>query len=194
MALPQDVLSSQVVYAPFEAPRSEVKLPLEDYDYGGVALSDASQGLKAKVWRGFVDGNDVKFEAPGVSASVIFTEPGITDLAITFDQNGRPFVAYMVGAVAKFRWYDALAAGYSVTTLPAGSKDPRCQLDDKRYSQAQTSDIILAYVRLGTLYTRKQRDRYLIEYAMATGLPAGKLVQVGMNIGNRFQFYVQPGA
>lgn len=193
MAMPQDVLSSQVIQAAFEPPRTDTKLNLEDYDYGPVAVGDASEGLRVRVWRGFVDGNNIKVEAPGVPAATIFTYSAVTELAFTFDQNGRPFFAFVSAGAAFIRWYDSTIEDFTITALPAGAANPRCQLDDKRFSQTNSSDILLIYVRAGNLCMRRQRDRYTIEYVLANSLPSGRLVQVGMNVVNRFQCMYQPG-
>jgi hypothetical protein len=60
-------------------------------------------------------------------------------------------------------------------------------LDDKRPLQNAVSDVILAYTRSGNLYFRAQRDRYLVEYPLATAV-TGTLDKVGMNTVNRLQF------
>src|SRR3546814_4042279 len=70
--------------------------------------------------------------------------------------------------------------------MPSTGKNPRCSLDDKRELESANNDIILAYVRAGSLYVRYQRERYLDEHLMRAGV--SKLYQVGMNNQYRFQF------
>ena len=43
--LPQEVLSSEPVPAQFRYPRNVPRAPLIDYEYGGLALQDASRGI-----------------------------------------------------------------------------------------------------------------------------------------------------
>src|SRR3546814_4839361 len=63
--------------------------------------------------------------------------------------------------------------------MPSTVKNPRCSLDDKRELESANNDIILAYVRAGSLYVRYQRERYLDEHPMRAGVST--LYQVGMN-------------
>lgn len=154
---------------------------------GGVALNDASQGLNVQTWTITTDGTSVTIEGETVSPSVLFTGSGITEISLAFDQNMRPFVAFVDDEGAKYRWFDSLDSTTKITALP-GAVTPRCCLDDFRPSQVNASDIILAYVREGLLHFRAQRDRYTIEYPLsqvATGLNF-----VGMGVNLRLQFSV----
>lgn len=190
---PQNVLSTPNVPADFLPPRNVMKQMLIDYELGGIGIQDASQGLRVQTWKGEIIGNDVVLSAPAVAPTVIYSEPGITELSITFDQNMQPFIAYMVDyEVCRFRWFDTTISQFVVTTLPAGSFSPRCVLDDKRPAATAWSDIILTYIRGGTLYFRMQRDRYLVEYALTTGLNAHVLGSFGMNLRYRLQWQVIP--
>jgi hypothetical protein len=191
--LPDAVLSSQRLPAAFQAPRNVRREPLVDFDLGGIALQDPSQGLDVQTWRAEVIGDDVVLSADTVAPFVAFTQPGITEVAVTFDQNMQLFLAYMIeDEIAQFRWYDATIPGFVITTLPAGSCYPRCALDDKRASQTGSSDIILTYMRDGALYFRAQRDRYEIEYQLATGLDGYMIGQFGMHVRWRMQWQLVP--
>lgn len=190
MALPQNVLSTSNSVLQFEAPRDIAKLPLEDWDKGGVAVGDASQGLRVYDWRCFMDGNDVRVEVPGVvSPSTVISQANIAELAFTWDRAMRPFLAWQLeNGTCQYRWYDPLVSDFVISDLPSGSKNPRCQLDDKRVSQSAASDIILAYMNSGELRYRQQRDRYTVERVLKTDLGTKSLVQIGMSRANRFQF------
>jgi hypothetical protein len=193
MALPGNTLSTSQVYIEFLAPRDIYKVDLEDYEMGGVALSDTSGGLMAKVWHGYMDGDGFYLEAPGVSPTLVFTQPMVQEVSFTFDQSMRPFVTwYQTNGVAKYRWYDTLVSNYVISTLPSGSITPRASLDDKRASQSSASDIILAYVRNSALYYVQQRDRFETERLLESGIGTKKLDRIGMNRGYRFQFKYKP--
>lgn len=155
---------------------------------GGVALNDASQGLNVQTWTLSTDGTSVTIEGETVPQSVLFTGTGITEVSLAFDQNMRPFVAFVDGGGAKYRWFDPVDSTTKITPIGAGVVTPRCCLDDFRPSQTNASDIILAYVRGGSLFYRQQRDRYLVEYPL--GLPAQALNFVGMGVNLRLQFEV----
>lgn len=186
--LPDHVLSTETFAAQFRYPRNIPRRPLIDYEYGGVALNDASRGLRVKVWKAeYLDGQII-VSAPGVTPEAVLTIEGLRQLSFTFDQNMQIAVAYELedGGTA-FVWYDGTIPGY--TTLDLGAAiTPRCAIDDNRDYQTPRSDIILAYCRGGSLYFREQRDRYEDEYLLSDAVGQRGLIQVGMNRLWRFQF------
>lgn len=187
--LPDHVLSTEFFPAQFRFPRNIPRQPLVSYEYGGVALNDASQGLRARVWRGeYLDGSIV-LSADGVAPQTVLTIADVLNFDFTFDQNMRVAIAYQLNSGSShFYWFDSTIPGFTTLDLPAGSITPRCAIDDNRDSQIDVSDIILAYVREGHLYAREQRDRYTVEYDLYDGAGPGGLVQIGMNRLWRFQF------
>lgn len=164
--------------------------PLADYELGGVGLNDASQGLQVRLWRlDYVDNLNVVVQPDvGGSPTTLFSVSGISELALAFDQNMRPFVAYKLGTSIFLRWYDTTVPGF-VTTNFGVAKYPRLSLDDKRASQIGNSDVIFAYIRDNGLYYRQQRDRFTIERLLRDGLdPTLKLRAIGMSRNLRMQF------
>lgn len=192
MALPQNVLSTpRAVGAAFLPPRNIRKLPTVDYELGGVAIQDPSLGLRYQVWKGEIVGSDIVLSAPTVAPFVAFTAAGITEFQFTFDQNMQPFIAFMVdGEIAKYRWFDTTVASFVVTTLPADSYSVRCALDDKRAMQTPNSDVILTYLRGGSVYYRQQRDRYLTERSLKSGYGNHVIGAFGMNRVFRLQWQI----
>lgn len=187
--LPQEVLSTEPVPAQFRYPRNVPRAPLIDYEYGGVALNDATKGLRYQVWKGEYIDEQIVLSAPEVPAFALLDLPNVSEFGFTFDQNMNPFVAYeLTTGEARFYWFDSTIPGFTTTTLPAGSMSPRCALDDNRALQIPVSDIILAYVREGSLYFRAQRDRYLVEYLLSSSIGDSRLLQVGLSEQLRFQF------
>ena len=188
--IPNQSLSSVNSPSEFLPPRDITPFNvLDNYEIGGVALSDPSQGLQVKIWRGQLDGNNIVLSAEGVTPTTVVTDTDITEFQFTFDQNMQPFVAYVAGGAAKYLWYDTQLEDFRTTVLGADHITPRCAMDDKRRTQNAANDIILAYVRNNNLYFRAQRDRYTIEYLLYTGSIA-TVRQVGMTRGNRFQFRI----
>jgi hypothetical protein len=186
--LPNQELSSQVIRADFRYPRNIPRTQEIDYSLGGVNFNDPSEGLEVKAWRGVMDGGVVSLETLGVPPVSVLSDAGMIRFSFTFDQNMNRFIAYETESSAHYVWFDPTVSDYVTSTLPAGSQYARCGLDDHRALQTGTSDIILAYLRNGSLYFRAQRDRYLIEYLLETGLDDMELRQVGMNEKYRFQF------
>src|SRR5690606_34757120 len=195
--LPDDTLSDKAYPSGFNFPVKSAAASdkLQAWELGGVGLNDPSEGLMVKLWKGTLEIDKdtnvgyVYVQAPGVPKTLLFSGVGISEIDIAFDQNMNPFVAYMQGGDAKIWWYDPTVPGMVHTTLPAGSYDLRCTLDDKRQFNVGDSDIILSYLRSGTLYVRYQRERYDTEHVLRAGIGANaRLVSMAMNRGSRMQW------
>ena len=187
--IPQSVLSTDPVPAQFAYPRNVPRALLVDYEYGGVAINDASQGLRFQVWKGeYIEGNIV-LSAQTVAPFNALAIANVATFGFTFDQNMAPFFCYELedGSCA-FRWFDSTVPGFVTTALPNGSRSPRCCLDDNRALQIPVSDIILAYCRDTSLYFRAQRERYETEHELTDTIGASRLLQMGMNKQLRMQF------
>src|SRR5690606_19984672 len=121
---------------PVKGPLPEDKL--QDWELGGVALNDPSQGLMVKVWHAFTthdrdtDVVTVWVEAPGVPATELFSGLGITEVELAFDQKMKPSVAYQQGDDAQISWYEATIPGMRHTRLSSGSRTMRCTMDERR--------------------------------------------------------------
>lgn len=196
--LPDNTLSPKAFVDGFSFPVKQPGDFLVDWELAGVALNDPSEGLMVKLWKLTVEPNtdtgfqDVVVSAPGVAPIVLFSGNGITEAALSFDQNMNPFVAYLQSGVPKIYWYDPTIPAMTHTTLPAGCYDLRCTLDDKRQFNVGESDIVLGYIRAGNLCVRYQRERYAVENILRAGVGAdARLVSMAMNTGSRLQFRVR---
>ena len=191
--LPADSLSTSAVPSNYLFP--DILPPADDLDYelGGIGLNDPSAGMLFQVWTGrlvidpLTDVGSFFLSAPNTPEVLTLAGVGISDISFCFDQNMQPFVAFVQAGQAKYRWFDPTVNLQIITDLPAGTGTPRSCLDDKRFLQNSISDVILTYTRSGNLYYRQQRDRYGVEYLLATEV-VGQVLQVGMNVGNRLQF------
>lgn len=188
--IPGGVLSSKEVVSAFLPPRDAVPTPLVDYDNGPIAISDTSAGLFARQWRGrYINNADIVYDAPGVKPVVVYSTPDVSELSITFDQNGRPCFAYADKTGAHLYWYDPIAGDFVVYDLDAGVLTPKVALDDKRAFNIDNSDILLSYINAGRLCMRVQRDRFGTEYVLDAEA-GGYLRRVGMNLNFRFQWEI----
>jgi hypothetical protein len=189
--IPDERLSVIPIYYQLLSPDSRTPVTSEegtpaDWEMGGVALNDPSQGLMVKTWKFLVSGSDIQVGPdPGGPFTTLFTAPGTTEISGSFDQNMAPHVAYVQAGVTRIWWFNPLLPGYALMTLP-GCTSPRLTIDDKRSSQRGSSDILLAYLRAGSLYYRQQRDRFATEKFLCVA-PAGvyALGRFGMGIGLR---------
>lgn len=165
-----------------------------DYEDGGIALNDPSRGLQFQVWEAYLQNNNIVLEAPGYPPTVVYTgAAAITEVSLAFDQNMRPTIAFVEGGQAKLRWFDSVPGQQVVTVLDANVVNPRVTLDDKHPLGVPDSDVILAYLRLGGLYFRAQRDRYGVEYPLQAEAPA-ELIKIGLSDQYRLQFEFAPEA
>lgn len=192
--LPQNVLSTTTISAAFRYPRNIPRTDIVDYELGGIDFNNPSQGLEVRTWRGSlnVTNGQISLETIGVPLTLWYTAPGATRFSFTFDSNMNPLIAWDTEATSQFYWFDTAVGGYVVTILPSGSKYVTVGLDDHRALESTSRDIILAYLRDGSLYFRAQRDRYLVEYTLGTGYQDYKLNQTGLNEKLRFQFQLVP--
>ncbi len=172
---------------------------LVDYELGGVAIQDPSQGLLARVWKLWVDGVNVRIapiDALG-SAVTLFSGVGITEVTLSFDNNSMPIVAYIQGDELKLRWFDLSQSPpqYVTNNFGPGIATPYLAFDDKRPQFIGTSDVMLFYVRDRKVWVRLLRERWMVEYEWAD-IPdhAGRILAAGMSRGNRMQlkFAVPP--
>lgn len=144
-----------------------------------------------KVWQcRVVDERSIQLSAPGVPwVTVLVAARRVDQVALAFDNNMYPFVTFVDDAgSAFFYWFDSLDNSQKLNSIP-GAVTPRCCIDDHRESQSAVSDVVLAYIKSGSLCVRYQRERYQTEHILQSGLgPDAQLVSVAMNRAWRLQF------
>ena len=188
--LPEGRLSTRAVPAiSILGGRSLESAPKIDHEDGPIALNDPSEGLFYQIWTGQVYDGGVFLFSDLVERQDILEQLNITEMSFTFDQNGRPTVVYVQYGIAKIWWYDSTVPGMATTTIGSGIISPKVILDDKRQTQTGSSDIILGYIKNENLYYRQQRDRFSVEYLLATDV-VGRLQKLGMGNNLRLQFIV----
>lgn len=189
MGMPLNILSPEPVISEFLSPDNRVRSSLLiDYELGGVALGDPTQGLDVQVWEAQVVGDDIQVRPEsGGSWTTILSDTEITEISISFDQNMQATIAYVAAGVAKLYWYDAVAEAF-VTTTYTGASSPVVTMDDKRPMQIGHNDILLFYILGGELIHRLQRDRFLTAYNLGA-VPSGttRIRRWGMSYGLRIQ-------
>jgi len=189
--MPGNQASSVPVVAALLSPDNKVVTPLFDYEQGGVAIGDASQGLAFQEWTGWVDGLAIRLKPANGPAVTLFEAANVNEMSFCFDQNMRPAVAFLQGQSLGLRWFDSTINGYRVDQFGEG-RCPRMALDDKRASQVKNSDMIFAYITLdGRLVYRQQRDRFQTPYTLRTDLRyTDRLKNIGMGRNWRMEFEI----
>jgi hypothetical protein len=191
MSIIENRLSTVPVQAPYFPPDDILHDLLEDYEAGPIALSDASGGQQYQTW--ILTYSDPDFtvtpQTTG-SPSVVLSAAGALQVGLAFDQNGRETVCYNTATNGFLYWWDSSEPGFVTTDLGTTVKSLALTLDDKRNRQTQRNDILLWYTIVGAvdydLFMRMQRERYTVEYPMATEV-LQHITQVGMHTGYRVQ-------
>lgn len=195
MSLPEDTLALVAVPADLLPPDEGARVPLiQDYELGGVALNDSSQGLQVKNWRIRLVGNEVRISAdPYASETVLFSETGITELSLAFNQNMAPNVAYVALGITKLYWYSTALGAMTTTTFSSDIYSPFLTMDDKRSvaTLLNWNDVLMFYLRSDLLCYRQQRESFGTERVLQTlSGTSGFIAKVGMNKGLRVQIEI----
>lgn len=181
--LPENRASTKPVSGLLVVPDSYLVNDLHDFEQGGIALNDPSQGLEYQTWECFYRETDVVVKPASGPETVLFSIAGITALSMCFDQNMRPLVAFEREGQVWLWWWDSFTSSRRTDSFGPG-RCPRATMDDKRRSQAAASDIIFAYIRDEVLCYRQQRDRFQTERVLRSGvnkMTRLKNVAMGMN-------------
>lgn len=192
--LPNHVLSTTPVPSVFLPPRQNIRFSaftgLTDTHFGGIHISDASQGYLYQLWTANIFNGDIWLSAPNTPIFKYLSGVNATWVGLAFDQSANIFIAYTdINGNASYYWFDTTIPGYRTNTLSGTIHRAFAALDDSRTAESSNNDVILAYVRSNTLFFRAQRDRFGVEYNL--GAAPATLVQIGMNHVLRFQFAFQ---
>ncbi|HEY0662579.1 MAG TPA: phage tail protein, partial [Lysobacter sp.] len=206
MAIPNNQVSTQTHRAAWREQVRDRNEYLRDYEVGGIALNDGTQGMQVRQWVARVVAEEVdgvvgsRIEASndnGVTWNPLLTRPGVrvTEICLAFDNNMNPFVGFVEEGGAAYRWwFDSISGVQTLTLLPAGTRSPRACTDEKRRVLQADTDICFMYIRGTKLFVTYQRERYATEHELATGLSTtDELVAVQMNVERRLQWMLSEG-
>jgi predicted Rdx family selenoprotein len=202
MAIPEGRLSTTVVEGAFQPPENRVFYALISYERGPVAIEDTSLGLLYQDWTLTWNPSTGQLtatpETTGIpELSIIVAD--LVSISFTFDQNARISFAYTTTVSSYLYWYDSALAQTVTTDLGADAITPALLLDDKRDMESAANDMLLWYTKAeggGTyeLFMLRQRDRFLTEYSMATGLTKQYIHNIGMSSELRLQIMLKDKA
>lgn len=158
------------------------KEALKDYEYGGEKLNYPPQSYLT-VWKAFYE-NGIQL-SNGTTRYMVLDISMPEEIAISFDLNMRPIIAYILDGICFFNWYDAEASKQVTSKMGSNYSFINLSLDDSRKALSASSDVIFSYIRNNMLCMRIQRERFLIEHPITK---AKALVQAGMMKNYRFGF------
>lgn len=171
----------------FQPPEDSQGNPLRHRVMGGVAIGNGNEGRRVREWEAVLDAGTTTVGAVGETATWSTPTPGAETIALAFDNNMNPVLAYQVGNTSRLYFYSTLAQAYDTLVVP-GTTSCRVITDDGRVFAQVSSDVIFAYTTGTELHWREQRDRY--EVAYKAGDTKGKIKRMGMNEGMRMQIEV----
>lgn len=196
--IPEESLSTTPVDGDYLYPAGLYTTPTQDYELGGVAIQDTSEGLEVQGWFCYLDPDTDKIylcPVDSVTPIEIAEQVGVIELSVAFDQSMRWVLALLLeSGDLKFYWYDTVIADYTITTF-TDIVSVKTTLDDKRPLQIlrDNTDVILTYIKSdNNLYYRQQRDRYEIEYLLYEDCPPNnRISNFGMTSQNRLKWRFQ---
>lgn len=195
--IPDNELSVKPIRASLLYPNRFLLASLtEDYEMGGIAIQDPSEGVNYQPWFGYWRDDGALCVRPAIDGEdiVLFSEPDIFEFSFAFDQNMRWYAATQrTDGSFRFRWYDSLIEGYATLEL-SGIGGFKVTQDDKRdvLVQLGRSDVLLTYIKDRKLYIRNQRERFQVEHLLAENLPKNiRITNFGMTERYRVQWRIR---
>lgn len=162
---------------------------LVDYETGGIAIQDPSQGHEVQIWKAEVVDLRSIYISSETTAPVLFYSHmyPIKSVSLAFDQAMQPVIAFQDPINCYLFYYSSTILDFEILTLPFGSRSPKVILDEKRRLFLGQSQVMLFYLKGTTFYRREQSSRYLEDIIMFEGIE-GNLVRLGRSDKNRLQF------
>lgn len=147
-----------------------------------------TQGIVNTLSSGFIQNSytngDVQWDIP----TELFDETDpIKEISLSFDQLGRPIVFYRTSLnTLRLYWYDPVIQENTITNLAIGNY-PTAVFDYPSDTNQAFTDVMLFYVRDGSLYVRIQRERYLVEHDLGIYQFGMKIISAGFTVENKVQ-------
>lgn len=189
--IPEGRLSTTAEYGQLLEANGSPYGPFFDWEMGGAALQDPTQGYLVQRWAmRVVDFRRVEIRAGIGSWQLVFEwASDITYASFAFDANMNVVVVFNSGTGSKVYWFDPTPNAYVFFDLPAGIRTPRTCLDEKRPALDNYRDTLVTYFRGGNLCIRSLSQRFLTETILASGQPSNaEILEFGMNVRQRVQW------
>ena len=198
MAIPQGRLSTEVVEGNILPPDNRRFYAAISYEKGPIEIEDTAEGLIYQNWTVHWDYLTNDFiatpETIGNPRSIL-NVADIKYLTFAFDQNARISLTYSTSISSFLFWYDTALGQTTTTDLGSDVITPALFLDDKRATQNTVNDMLLWYTKANgdtfDLFMRIQRERFLNEYLMASGIEMQYIHNIGMNSALRVQIVLK---
>lgn len=161
-----------------------------DYELGPIEIGNTGNGLLYEPWVIWAENyGDQTTDAIKISklsnkltSYEVLRDYDVEFVTFTFDQLGRPTVAYTykgLKGACKLYWYNSATSSQETLLFNDNIKTPYLTLDNKRIEYSGTSNMLLFYLKTTDLniYLRKQSDRFAKEYTIGM-LPSDKIERI----------------
>lgn len=138
---------------------------LIDFEQGGIALNDGSEGTDVQLWSGIYLDGGFRLSAPSVAATTVYSTPNVTRFAFSFDQNMQPVLAWMDPAGSHVRFF-ANTGHFQVLDLETGAVNVCMSADTNDPRSTIIRNVILAYNVGDALMARVQVESYATPHVL----------------------------
>lgn len=143
---------------------------LIDFEQGGIALNDGSQGTDVQLWSGIYLDGGFQLSAPTVPPTIVYSTPNVTRFAFSFDQNMQPVLAWQDPSGAHVRFY-ANTGHFQIQDLEAGAVNVCMSADSNNPLDVNIRNVILAYNVGDSLNARVQVESYADAHVLDGAFP-----------------------
>lgn len=154
-----------------------------DIEFVNIHTSETTNSLDYKydisgvLWRGRLISGDILLDS-SINTNPITIQLNASEFSFDFDALNKPIIIYKEQGITKLYAYDILTNTNTVVVIDGDNTNPKIATDGE--------ELIIAYIKNGNLYYRIQRERFLQERLLYTGLV--DLLYIGMGKNNRFLF------
>lgn len=174
----------------FQRPRSRIHKPTEAFCLGGEVIGVYDDTFATKVWRAWVDGDDIKIQKEGsAEVDTIAAHLGLWHIDLAFDQTNRPVVVYTTRDGSGYYHYSVATSNYDDNKLPPGVRFPSIFLDRTSLLEVPRSDLIISYSHKGSLYHLIQRYRYRNPVKLAIKAAKSLVHRSGRTVDGRIAYH-----
>lgn len=159
---------------------------LVDFEQGGIALNNGSQGTDVQLWSGIYTGGDFVLSAPSAAPTSVWSRPGVIRFGFSFDQNMQPVIAYEDAAGAHVRFFGNNGQ-FDIQDLEAGATNVCISADDNRSFNTVNRNVILGYNVGNSLNARVQLESYRTPHVLDGAFPYA-LTACGPGTNYRYRY------
>jgi len=170
--------------APFVGPKKLYCSGIKEYNWGGVGLSDISEGLEYQRWCCRLFRGYIILEAEEVAPITVYSGINITECSFAFDAEMGLVLAFMDGAALKVSFYNTSTQKREVNTITTTAVSPKLL----SYKMGNYDDVLLLFIgSVGELKYMKYSDKFSGPFHILSEKVHKKIRKVGVNADGRLQ-------